>query len=73
MSVTTRYSGEFITATAIRTLMLYEKFAGWKQHTVISKNYFSFWNCITNDLIVITKEAMDKIDKDQEKRKKNKN
>jgi len=64
-------TGDFITATDICTLMLYEKFAKWKQHTVISKNYVSIWNCQTDELVTITNEAMDKIYKDQKKRHKN--
>lgn len=62
--------GEFITATDICTLMLYSKFAKWQQHMVVSKTYISIWNCQTNSLIVITKEAMEKINADQEKRSK---
>ena len=31
-------------ATDICTLMLYEKFAKWKQHNVVSKNYLNIWN-----------------------------
>lgn len=46
-------SGEFITATDICTLMLYEKFAKWKQHMVVSKKYMSIWNCESDSLIII--------------------
>ncbi len=63
-------TGDFITATDICTLMLYSKFANWKQHYVISENYVSIWNCLTNELTTITKEAWDRINKDLEKRKK---
>ena len=34
-------TGDFITATDICTLMLYEKFAKWKNHIVVSKKYMS--------------------------------
>ena len=61
-------TGDFITATDICTLMLYEKFAKWKQYNIISANYFSIWNCETDELTTITKEAMDKIYKDNKKR-----
>ena len=61
-------TGDFITATDICTLMLYEKIAHWKQHSVISANYLSIWDCRTNELFVMTKKALDKIDKDQKKR-----
>ncbi len=65
-------TGDFITATDICTLMLYSKFAKWKQHTVISKNYLNIWNCETNELVVIPTGTLDKINKDQEKSKKKK-
>jgi hypothetical protein len=65
-------TGYFITATDICTLMLYEKFTGWKQHNVVSKNYLNIWNCLTNELTVIPMSTIEKINKDQEKRNKKK-
>lgn len=65
-------TGDFITATDICTLMLYEKFAKWKTHNVVSKKYLNIWNCETDQLTVITMDAFDKINKDQEKRNKKK-
>lgn len=65
-------TGDFMTATDICTLMLYEKFAKWKQHTVVSLNYISIWNCQTDELVAITKDVIGKINKDQEKRNKKK-
>jgi len=65
-------TGDFITATDICTLMLYEKFTGWKQHNVVSKNYLNIWNCLTNELTVIPMSTVEKINKDQEKRNKKK-
>lgn len=65
-------TGDFITATDICTLMLYEKYTKWKQHNVVSKNYLNIWNCLTDQLTVIPMGTIDKIDKDQEKRKKRK-
>lgn len=61
-------TGDLITATDICTLLLYEKYAKWKQHTVISANYVSIWNCRTDELVVLTKEAMDRIDALREKK-----
>lgn len=61
-------TGDYITATDICTLMLYEKFAKWKQHSVVSKKYLNIWNCLTDQLIVIPMETLEKINKDQEKR-----
>lgn len=66
-------TGDFITATDICTLMLYEKFTNWKQHNVISKKYLNIWNCKTDQLIVIPMETIKKINKDQEKRNKKEN
>jgi len=63
-------TGEFITATDICTLMLYEKFAKWKSHNVISEKYLNIWNCETDQLTVIPRDVMEKINKDQEKRNK---
>jgi hypothetical protein len=65
-------TGDFVTATDICTLMLYEKFTKWKQHNVVSKNYLNIWNCLTDQLIVIPMATIDKINKDQEKRNKKK-
>lgn len=65
-------TGDFITATDICTIMLYEKFAKWKSHNVISKKYLNIWNCETDQLTVIPMDAVEKINKDQEKRNKKK-
>ena len=64
-------TGEFITATDICTLLLYEKFTKWKQHIVISEDYVCMWDCKTDQLVTLTKKAWDNIYKDQEKRRKN--
>lgn len=56
-------TGDFITPTDICTLMLYEKFAHWKQHIVISQNYYSIWDCESDQLATLTKEAWDRIQK----------
>jgi hypothetical protein len=64
-------TGNFITATDICTLMLYEKFAKWQQHYVISKNYVCIWDCNKNILAILTKQAWDNINNDQKKRHKN--
>lgn len=63
-------TGDIITATDICTLMLYEKFAKWKQYIVISRNYVSIWNCNTNTLFTLTRKVWDKISNDQVKRHK---
>jgi hypothetical protein len=61
-------TGDFITATDICTLLLYQKLAKWKQHIVVSKDYVSLWDCKKDKLLILTKEAWDNIYKDQEKR-----
>lgn len=65
-------TGDFITATDICTLMLYEKFAKWKTHTVASKKYLNLWNCETNQLTVIKMDTVEKIRKGEEKQKRKK-
>lgn len=62
-------TGDFITATDICTLMLYQKLTNWKQHNVVSKDYLNIWNGLTNELAVIPMSTIEKINKDQEKRK----
>lgn len=58
-------TGEFITATDICTLMLYAKFAKWKQYNVVSAQYLNIWNCETEQLTVVSMAAVEKIQKDQ--------
>ncbi|MFT3679053.1 MAG: hypothetical protein QM791_02200 [Ferruginibacter sp.] len=59
-------TGLFMTATDICTLMLYEKFAKWEQHIVVSEKYMNIWSCKTDQLTVIPKGFIDKINKDKE-------
>lgn len=63
-------TGDFMTATDICTLMLFEKYAKWKQHNVISEKYLNVWNCITDQLVVVPLDVIEKINKDKEKKKK---
>jgi hypothetical protein len=65
-------TGDFITATDICTLMLYENFTRWKQHNVVSANYLSIWNCLKDELTVIPMAIVDKINKEQEEHNKKK-
>jgi len=65
-------TGDFITATDICTLMLYEKFAKWKTHNVISEKYLNIWNCETDQLTVIPRDVIEKVNKDQKNRDKKK-
>lgn len=61
-------TGELITATDVCTLMLYEKFANWTTHNVVSKKYLSIWDCQTDELVILPMSTVKKINKDQEKR-----
>lgn len=61
-------TGELITATDVCTLMLYEKFANWTSHNVVSKKYLSIWDCQTDELVILPMNTVKKINKDQEKR-----
>ena len=66
-------TGDFITSTDICTLMLYGKSAGWKQHNVVSQKYMNIWNINTDNLFVMTMDAVKKISEDQKERDKNEN
>ncbi len=55
---------EFITPTDICTLMLYAKFAKWKIHIVVSKDYASVWDCEKEELKIYTREEFQKIEHD---------
>lgn len=63
-------TGDFITATDICTLMLYEKSTTWKQYYVYSKNYMSIWDCEKNILTPVSIKEINKTLKQNEKRKK---
>lgn len=60
-------TGDFMTATDICTLMLYEKFTKWKQHNVVSENYLNIWNCLSHQLTVVPMPA--RTDSDKKKKK----
>lgn len=65
-------TGDLITVTDICTLMLYGKYAGWESHMVVGEKSVSIWSCESNSLAVISRDTLEKIEKDQEKRKKKK-
>ena len=54
-------TGEIITPTDICTLLLYERYTSWKTHLVFSKTKVSIWDCQKNKLIIMTRDAYDKI------------
>ncbi|BFP42882.1 hypothetical protein FGF1_37270 [Flavobacteriaceae bacterium GF1] len=54
-------TGDLITPTDICTLKLYQDYAKWKQHIVMSSKNVSLWNCKEDRLTILTKEAWEKI------------
>ncbi len=62
-------TGDFITATDVCTLMLYGKYTQWKRHHIVSPEYLTTWDFKDNSFVIIPKKVIDKILKDQEKRK----
>ena len=62
-------TGDLITATDICTLMLYESYAKWGQHYVLSEKNVSIWDCKRDQLVVMTREAWDRINSDQKKKR----
>jgi hypothetical protein len=61
-------TGDLITSTDICTLMLYEKYAKWKSHMVVSQKYMSTWDCAKDELTVVPmEEAMEKMKKNNDK------
>lgn len=55
---------ELMTPTDICTTMLYQDYTKWENHTVLSKKYVSIWDCEKKALVVLTREAWEKIGKD---------
>ena len=60
-------TGHLLTASDICTLMLYQKYAGWKSHYVMSPKYVNIWDCQSNNFIMITRKAFQKVSKIQAK------
>lgn len=54
-------TGNYITPTDICTLMLYQKFAKWKRHSVISRSFVSCWDLESNELTILSAEQWNKI------------
>jgi len=64
-------TGDLITSTDICTLMLYQKFAGWISHIVVSEKFMNIWTCESNSLAVIPRPP-DEDNKDNTKKRKKK-
>ncbi|MBS7788301.1 hypothetical protein KIH23_13415 [Flavobacterium sp. CYK-55] len=62
-------SGDLISPTDICTTMLYKKLTNWETYYVISKKYVSIWDCKNDNLVVMTRKAWDRMNKEIEKRK----
>ena len=54
-------TGDLITATDVCTLMLYGTYTNWKSHIVMSKNNVCIWDCSTSQLVVLTRDAWQKM------------
>lgn len=52
----TTETGDYITATDICTLLLYERYTSWKEHIVISDKLVSIWNIPAEELTVMPRE-----------------
>ncbi len=61
-------TGEYITPTDICTLMLYEKYANWKTHIVVSQKYLNIWDCNTNELTLLSNKEAKKLAEAVEKK-----
>ena len=46
------------TATDLCLLLLYQDLTNWKQHSVISKDYLSMWNCQKKSLLIVPTKNM---------------
>lgn len=62
-------TGDFMTATDICTLRLYEKYTQWESYMVMSKDYVSIWDCKKDKLLILTMEAWQKINDDAKDKK----
>jgi hypothetical protein len=60
---------DYINSTDICTLLLYKEFVEWKQHYVIGQKYVSIFDLEKESLLILTREAWDKIGKEQDKKK----
>lgn len=52
---------DFINSTDICTLLLYKDFVEWKQHYVMSEKYVSIFDLEKERLVILTKEAWNRI------------
>ncbi|WP_196889186.1 hypothetical protein [Aureivirga sp. CE67] len=63
-------SGYMISPVDVCTLMLYEPYAGWKQHIVVSEKFVSFFDIKERSLVIITRKAYDRMNEHFEKKEK---
>jgi len=64
--VTTMHShvvSEIIDPTDICTFLLYKEFVTWKEHIVFGKEYVSIFNLEKETLVILTREAFEKMNK----------
>lgn len=55
---------QIITPTDICTTLLYQDYTKWESHYVLSKDYVSIWVCKSRELVIMTREAWEKMTKD---------
>ena len=60
---------EIITETDLCTLMLYGPYCKWRKHFVVTNTYVSIWDMDTEELIVMTLDAWDKLTEKERKSK----
>ena len=66
----TEQTGALMTPTDICTLLLYGPYTEWKTHQVISQEYLNVWDLEKRSLVLISRKALDKINKHQKKAKR---
>lgn len=65
-------TGEYITATDLCTLMLYQSLTNWKSHQVVGPNYLNIWDSDSDNLIIIPRKAFENSKNAKKKTKENK-
>jgi len=64
----TKETGDLITATDICTLLLYAPYTQWETYYVMSDSNVSIWDCHKEILLVLTREAWEKMAGDTKKK-----
>lgn len=59
-------NSDFISPTDICTLLLYKDYIEWDQHYVMSKDYVSIFDLKSETLVILTKDAWDRMNSKEE-------